>query len=126
MSEVITELTLKLRVETEQISKLNTELKERKANKTKLENSILEAMDDMGNGMRSLSTNAGTVSIKKLVIAKVEDWDVFYDYIYDNRAFHMLERRPANAAFREMLEQNQEVPGLKPFTKRSISLTKGN
>lgn len=120
----LTELTINLRETTDTIGVLNKRLKDLKEKKAKIETSLLNIMDDMGNGMRSLSTDAGTVSIKELIVAKVDDWEKFYDYIKETGDFHLLERRPANVAFREMLEAEQEVPGVSPFTKRSISLTK--
>jgi hypothetical protein len=39
-----------------------------------------------------------------------------------NGALHLLQRRPATAAFRELQEAGEAVPGLEPFTKRAISL----
>jgi len=101
------------------------ELKELKAQKADIEKTILEAFDDMGCGMIGMDTEAGHISINEIVVANVEDWEKFHEWIYAHKAGHMLERRVANIAFREMLELEENVPGLKPFTKRTISLTKG-
>lgn len=57
-------------------------------------------------------------------IPKVDDWDEYYQYIHDNEAFHLLQRRPATTACREMLEAGEVIPGVSTFTKRSISLRK--
>ena len=57
-------------------------------------------------------------------IPKVEDWDAFYQYIQENEAFHLLQRRVSTAAARETLEAGETIAGVGTFTKRAISLRK--
>ena len=121
----ITDLSIKLRKVKTEITAINAELKIKKTLQMELETNILNEFEILGNGIDQIRTDAGTVSIKSITVGNVTDWDTFYDYIYENKAWHMLERRIANLAYREMLDLDLEVPGVESFEKRSISLTKG-
>lgn len=68
------------------------------------------------------SSSKGTATISELTVPTIENWEAFESYIYENHAFYLLEKRPSGAAFRELYQQGEEIPGLKPFTKYSISL----
>jgi hypothetical protein len=72
----------------------------------------------------SASGVKATASVAESVVPKVEDWEAFYRYIHRNNAYHLLERRPAAAAFRELLEQRKgkDIPGVVPYTKRTLKL----
>ena len=78
--------------------------------------------------MQAASGSKATASVSESVVPKVEDWETFYRYIHRNNAYHLLERRPAVAAFRELLEQRKgkNVPGVVPFTKRTLKLLTRN
>ena len=65
-----------------------------------------------------------TAAIARRTVAQVEDWDVFYEYVASRKAFDLLQRRCNDAAYRERLEQSVEIPGVKPYTVTSLSLTK--
>ena len=68
---------------------------------------IMEADD-----LLKFSTPDGTVYISPQVVPKVVDWDKFYGYIKETEAYHMLERRPSRAAFRELHEAHKAIPGV--------------
>lgn len=76
---------------------------------------IAEAADKIGG-------KAATASLSKAVVPQVENWDLFYSFIGKNKYYHMLERRPSVAAYREMLELKGEVPGVSAFTKTTLNL----
>lgn len=62
--------------------------------------------------------------INSTVVAKVENWDEFYNYIHRNKAYHLLQRRVSDGAYREALAQRKNgVPGVAPFTKRTLTIT---
>jgi hypothetical protein len=85
----------------------------------------LEAMirlDDQG--MDKASSKRGTISIGETVLPQVVDWDAFGEHIIENDALYLLQRRPAAAAYRELLESGETVPGVEPYTQRSINLRK--
>lgn len=51
----------------------------------------------------------------------VKDWTAYYQYIVDNRAFELLERRPGRAACKERWEQGVEIPGVEKFPVYKLS-----
>jgi hypothetical protein len=104
-----------------EIELLSAQIKEKKVVFAALEKEIINRMDAEGTPRSGGAT--ANVSIQETVVANVDDWDEFYKYIGRNKAFHLLERRPANGAFRELIAQRTKpVPGVSPFTKRTLSL----
>lgn len=104
------------------IDDLNQSLKRHKAIEAALEGALIQALD--AQGVRQTSTQHHTASITETVVASVKDWDAFYRFIHQHEAFHLLERRPANAAYRELLQHGQTIPGVISFTKRGLSFRK--
>lgn len=80
---------------------------------------IMQSMD--AEGILQTSTEAGKVSLKESVYAKVEDWDAFGEFIYENRYLHLLEKRVAAIAYRELLNLGRPVPGVLPNTVRKLT-----
>mgnify|MGYP001824856248 CR=1 FL=1 len=62
--------------------------------------------------------------IKTTTHATVKDWPKFYGYVKRNNAWDMLQKRVNDGAYRERLDNGKNVPGVEPFSKISISLTK--
>jgi hypothetical protein len=51
----------------------------------------------------------------------IADWDAFFDYVSENKAFYLLEKRAAKTAVEEILEETGELPpGLN--VKRNIKV----
>lgn len=87
-----------------------------------LEMELLIRLDEQG--MLKASTEEATASITQTVLPQVVDWEALFDHIQETGAFHLLQRRPAAAAFRELNQSGEEVPGIEPYIKREISLRK--
>ena len=87
-----------------------------------LEDELLTQLDDQG--MSKATVKAGTATITKTVVPNVVDWDALHEHIQETGDFYLLQKRPAAAAFRELNDSGIEVPGIEPFTKRTISLRK--
>lgn len=81
---------------------------------------LLEAADAVG--LTHFRVGNLSLSVSEQVVGNVEDWDQVYAYIKDNDAFHLLQRRLGNAAYKELLDMGNPPPGIVPFTKRSINL----
>ena len=82
-----------------------------KRTKNDLESRIIanlerQGIDRVGNG-------SCTVSIKKETVPTVEDWDTVQKYIRETGRFELLHKRMSAAAFREILQMGQGVPGVK-------------
>lgn len=89
----------------------------------RLEMEAITRLGDQGMDKASVQ-DVGTISINKNILPQVVDWDAFYAYIVDNDAFHMLQKRPAAAAFRELHESGEEVAGVDAYEQVSIGLRK--
>ncbi|HQJ52284.1 MAG TPA: hypothetical protein PKW05_10965 [Anaerolineae bacterium] len=63
-----------------------------------------------------------SASITNAVVANVQDWGAFHEYIRKNKFFHLLQRRVSDPAYRELLDLGKKVPGVEPFTKRKLNL----
>lgn len=87
-----------------------------------LEMELLVRLDEQG--MKKASTDDGTASVTEVVLPQVVDWDAVYEHIKETGDFYLLQKRPAAAAFRELHDSGEVIPGMEPYTKRSISLRK--
>jgi hypothetical protein len=87
-----------------------------------LEFEAIKRLDDQD--MEKASSKKGTITITETVLPQVVDWDDFYAYIVEHDAFHLLQKRPTAAAFRELNESGEKVAGVEPYTQRSIGLRK--
>lgn len=61
-------------------------------------------------------------TIKPQTVPQVENWDLFYEYIYENRYGHLLQRRPGVQACAELWEQGKMIPGVEKFTQMKVSV----
>jgi len=87
------------------------------------EQAIIERLDGMG--VNKFAVGKLSFSISENTVGNVEDWDGLYGYIKANNAFHLIQRRLANAAYKELLDMGDELPGVVPFTKRTLNFRKG-
>lgn len=104
----------------EQKRAINADLKDIDEQYKGLEQQLIDSLDK-DDLQQTRSANA-TATISETTVPSVSDWDAFYDYVRENDALHLLERRVAAAPWRELVESDEPVPGTEPFTKRSINL----
>lgn len=88
---------------------------------TSAESDIMNAMD--AEGIEQSVSNHMKVKINEATYPHVSDWDQFYEFIYTNRYFHLLEKRPTVVAYRELLSLGKQVDGVVPFVKRKLSFS---
>jgi len=102
--------------------RLKGEMDDLEQRMAELESSITEDLGTQGltlsRGMRA------TVTVTESEVPTTEDWDQVLSYIKQNDAMHLLERRISVAAWRELQESGELVPGTKPFLKRKLSVRK--
>jgi len=122
MSTSINTVVVKLVEIREAIKKINTEKKDLEEVRSQLELEVLSLLDDQE--VTLMRSKAGTISIAESEIAQVEDWDEFENFIYKNRALYLLQRRPSNPAYRELIKTDGNVPGVVSYIKRTINLRK--
>ena len=100
---------LKLRGEKETVE---AEAKEKvskiKEQMAKLEAYIKERADEQG--VDSFKTKVGTAFLTTVDFAQVADWDATLEFIKDNEAYDLLEKRVSKRAVRGYIEEQKEVP----------------
>jgi hypothetical protein len=87
-----------------------------------IEEDIRDTLDAAGT-MESKSSSGHKVEIVESTVPHVEDWDQFYDFIHQNKYYHMLQKRPSTTGYRELITMGKQVPGVLPFTTRKITFT---
>lgn len=83
---------------------------------------VIEVLDSLG--VPKFSVGKLSFSISETLVGNVEDWDSVYAYIREHDAFHLLQRRLSNSAYKELLELGEAPEGIVPFTKRSLNFRK--
>lgn len=107
-----------LREQLRTLAKTEKELREA-YNETSI--ALLSQLDTMG--VDSLRTSVARVSITESQIAKLTDWEAFTQYVLDNNAFHLLQKRPAANAIKELHTISGELPpGIDLIQIREISM----
>ncbi len=80
---------------------------------------LMSAME--AEGVLETKNATGKVTLSTSTYPQVESWDKFYDFIKETGYMHMLEKRPAVLAYRELLTMGVPVPGVLPFNKTVLS-----
>mgnify|MGYP003110084633 FL=1 len=115
---------LKLRKKKEAIeAETKDKVKGIKDNMAKLEGWIKEQADTQG--VKSFKTDHGTAFLTTTDFAQVADWDSVLEYIKNNDAFDMLEKRVSKTAVRGYIEKNKTVPsGVNYGTRIDVNVRK--
>jgi uncharacterized protein YydD (DUF2326 family) len=97
--------------------------KELKEKMEKLEAWIKEQADVQG--VTSFKTKHGTAFLTTTDYANVADWDAVLNYIRENDAYDMLEKRVSKVAVRGYIDANKSVPaGVNYGTKLEVNIRK--
>ena len=111
----------------DQKAAIEAEVKDRvsdiKAKMEKLEAFLKTQMD--AQGLTSFKSDYGTAFLTTTDYANVADWDAVLNFIRDNEAFDMLEKRVSKIAVRGYIESNKAVPpGITYGTKLEVNIRK--
>jgi hypothetical protein len=111
----------------DQKAAVEAEVKDRvdqiKGKMTKLEAYLKEQMD--AQGLTSFKSEYGTAFLTTTDFANVANWDEVLQFIKDNEAYDMLEKRVSKLAVREYMDQNKRVPpGITYGTKLDVNIRK--
>lgn len=115
---------MKLRGQKDSIEK---ETKERvaaiKEKMEKLEAWIKEQAD--AQGVTSFKTRSGTAFLTTTDFATVADWDAMIDFVKENEAYDLLEKRVSKVAVRGYIDQTKAVPpGVNYGTRLDVNIRK--
>lgn len=113
----LTKIYRKMKVKIDELTKeYDTEVEKLKA---QLEEVKVGMKDQMrAQGVTSVKTEFGTVSLVTKTRYSTQDWDSFKRFIVDNDVVDLLEKRIAQANMAKFIEEN---PGLVPPGLNSIS-----
>lgn len=111
----------------DQRTAVEAEVKERvdtiKAKMTKLEAYLKEQMDVQG--LTQFKSDHGTAFLTTTDYANVANWDEVLQFIKDNEAFDMLEKRVSKTAVRGYMDKHKRVPpGVTYGTKLDVNIRK--
>lgn len=84
------------------------------------ETQLIELLDQQNTSKGAGRTASASVS--KTVVFNTVDWEAFMDYLVKTKQKHLVQRRVSAPAVLELFTLKGKVPGLEPFTKRSINL----
>lgn len=60
--------------------------------------------------------------ITQQTVAKVNDWDEYIDWVKENDAFYLFERKVKATAFSELVNMGETPAGTEPLTVYNVSL----
>jgi hypothetical protein len=94
-----------------------------KGKMTKLEAYLKEQMD--AQGLTQFKSDYGTAFLTTTDFANVANWDEVLQFIKDNEAYDMLEKRVSKTAVRGYMDKNKRVPpGITYGTKLDVNIRK--
>jgi len=104
----------------EAIREIDRTRKELVSKKAEIEAELMIGLDEVG--LTSAKGEGVTVSISEAIVPIVNDSDAFYEFILKSKQPYLLERRPAVLAYRELISAGEEIPGIEPYTKRTVNM----
>ena len=115
---------MKLRHQKESIeNEAKAQVKDIKENMSKLEAWIKEKAD--ADGVTSFKTKHGTAFLTTNDFARVADWDAMLEFIQENEAYDLLEKRVSKVAVRGYIDMNKAVPaGVTYGTRVDVNVRK--
>lgn len=103
-------------------AEINKELKDLNAVIEDIEEKIFGRLDQLE--IDQVRGRTAKVTVTHSVVPTVKDWEAFHRYVKENDMLYLFERRVSTAAWRELHQSGETVPGTEPFTKRGLSVRK--
>lgn len=111
-----------------EVQKLTQEYEAKVEDLKAQQDEIAMAMKDqmLALGSTTLRTNAGTIMLGKKTRYYTEDWQSFKEFMVENDAIDLLEKRIAQTNMSKFLEENPGLvpPGLNSNTEYAVSVRK--
>lgn len=106
------------------LSELNGEIAKIEEQKEQVSAAMRDKMKELG--VQSVRTDHGTITMLKKTRYYTQDWDSFKNFVLENQAVDLLERRIAQTNMTQFLEENPGLvpPGLNADQKFDISVRK--
>jgi|TARA_R100000789_G_C2961189_1_gene137981 hypothetical protein len=94
-----------------EIHTLQEKEKSLRLRRNELESKIMWKMEEQG--LDQIANDACTISKKLEIVPTVEDWDLLHQHILNTNQFELLQKRMSATAYREFLQMDMSVPGVK-------------
>ena len=120
---------LKIGTKIDQLYTLKLKKKDAEAVVKKIQAQITEKENDIIDTVskEALDGAVGKLAkctVRKSVVANITNWPDLCKYMSRYKAWDMVQKRVSLTAYRDRLEAGKKIPGVEPFTKISLSLTK--
>ena len=99
---------------------LDAQIKAIEVQVKELETTIFGLLD--AQDTRKAEGRVASISVGEAVVGTVENWDAFWPYIVKNKFFHLVQKRASDPGLRELWDMGKVIPGVQPFTKRTLSV----
>ena len=106
------------------IESLDSQIAALEEQRTEVRMAIKDRMK--AEGLKTVNTDSGTVSLITKTRYNTQDWDSFKQFILEHEVVDLLEKRIAQSNMATFLEENPGVvpPGLNSVTEFDIRVTK--
>lgn len=104
----------------EQKRALNAEIKNINDDLERLKLVIIAKLDNQK--LEGARGHLATGGIKETVVGTIKDYSEMENWIYRHKRLDLLEKRISSTAFRSILEERGQIPGVEPFTRRDLSV----
>ena len=93
-----------------------------KTRKDELKAKLLEVCRSIGAD--SIKTQIGTISRSVKETFRANDWNSMYNFVEENEAYHLLEKRIHQSNMKEFYAENKKLPqGMDVFREYTIRVT---
>jgi hypothetical protein len=123
--ETLTKIYRKIKTRIDELTlEYDTQVETLTAQQDEIRFAIKDSMK--AQGVTSIKTSFGTVSMFNKTRYNTQDWDSFKKFILENEVVDLLEKRIAQSNMAKYLEENPGVvpPGLNSVTEFEIRVTK--
>lgn len=100
-------------------AELNAQSKELTQQMEELEAELIKRMDEAG--LDSAKGKCASLRLEEKSMPNVADWDQVYNYIKENEAWYLLERRVTQRAYQELVQSGEVIPGINTYTLRRVA-----
>ncbi len=83
---------------------------------------LIERLSEVGT--TTARGNLATATVTESIVPNIEDWGAVSDWIMQNDGVYLVHRRVSAGPWKELMDAGITVPGIAPYTKTTISLTK--
>ena len=113
----LADLSVELRNQSREFERKKKDLD---AQRKSIEGIIISKMGEAD--VTQMATGNASLTVGEKKVANPADWDDIYEYIKENDAFYLIQRRLSSKAIVELIEDGNEVPGVTLYTEPTLSI----